>query len=247
MKNIYLAILFILISTVTFGQSFVILDTLGNDVTNQTFNVVLNDTVMDINIILDYDFHITNVSGVDKEIKVRKTELDVISGSLNYFCWVLCYPPTTITSSESFLLASGDTTHGTENLVCDYMPYGNVGTSTIIYTIYNVSDFQDQVSITVNFTYDIVSSTPSISKKEFFSKPYPNPTNNFINLNYSLSNNSNKIVICDILGNVVYSQILSNSEGIFRYNTQKLTKGIYFCSLFENNIPKETYRFVVSR
>ncbi|OFY19071.1 MAG: hypothetical protein A2W98_08585 [Bacteroidetes bacterium GWF2_33_38] len=244
MKKLFTTLLIgFLVSSFVLAQSFTITDTLGNDVTNSTISVEALDNAS----IVDYDFHITNISASDKTIKVKKTEVSIVSGTVNTFCWVNCYLPSTYTSTESFLIPSGYTTQGDENLICDYLPYGHTGVSTITYTIYDLNNYLDKVTVTVN--YDIVSSNQLIGQsKTYFSKPFPNPSNDFININYALSHSTNnKIVINDILGNTLKTESLNFSSGLFQYDVQPLPKGIYFCSLVENEKVKQTYRFVVTK
>ncbi len=68
-----------------------------------------------------------------------------------------------------------------------------------------------------------------INKNNF--KIYPNPTYNYLNLEFTQSQQKQSFEIVDILGNIVKTGILNESQNKISLNVEDLTKGVYTIKL----------------
>jgi hypothetical protein len=84
----------------------------------------------------------------------------------------------------------------------------------------------------------------------YVSNPYPNPADEFIEINYSIPSHITnlKIVIRNILGNTVTSHVLNpeNERGI-KISTSNLIPGIYFHTLYLDNKALVTRKLIIKR
>ena len=95
---------------------------------------------------------VTNNSAISIDVKVKKVELDIVPGSINYFCWGMCFPPEVYVSPYPISIASGETNDS--DFSGDYMPNGAIGTSKIRYVFFDDNNPSD--SVCVNVLYHIM-------------------------------------------------------------------------------------------
>jgi hypothetical protein len=76
----------------------------------------------------------------------------------------------------------------------------------------------------------------------------PNPARGFTNISYSLPSDarSARIVVKNLLGNVVYNENIAIDSRSLRLDTAGFSNGIYIYSLLINNQPVMSKRLVVS-
>ena len=126
---------------------------------------------------------------------------------------------------------------------------GESTTSTIkaVYTIGEtvVTEFSDtnfKVSegfindITVEGTLSLGESTPEIAIK-----PYPNPTQNYIHLDYPLATTVNYVVV-NSLGEIVLSLQLNGDK--HQLNIDQFSQGIYFIKAINNKKELGTFKII---
>jgi len=93
---------------------------------------------------------VSNGSVNSMDVKVRRTDLSLISGTNANFCWgTSCYPPFVYESPESVRLDAGASNSSFRG---DYTHSGNQGTSRVLYSFFNVGDPADSTWIIVNYT-----------------------------------------------------------------------------------------------
>lgn len=78
----------------------------------------------------------------------------------------------------------------------------------------------------------IMASSNDVNKESF--SLYPNPTNNFVNINLKNITANTKMTIIDMFGKVVQTKILS--LGSNQIDVTKLAKGTYIVNILGNNI-----------
>ncbi len=87
----------------------------------------------------------------------------------------------------------------------------------------------------LTITYNLLSTLVNAYKLDNSQslRIYPNPTNDFISLEFNRSESSNdNYSICDALGNIVMTSALINSEQI---EVKKLNAGVYYLTVKSNN------------
>ena len=121
----------------------------------------------------------------------------------------------------------------------------NVGVINDLYTFPSgviaapISDIEETaVPFISDFLYDLICQSTSVDDKEspLFSV-YPNPCQNYINIENL--NRINNVVVIDLLGNIV-SEIQLKS-GANQINTSALCEGVYFYIFQRRNFGKATF------
>jgi hypothetical protein len=190
---------------------------------------------------------VKNIGSAAIDVKTKKliNAGDTLPGTLNYFCWGLCFPPFTYISPNSLNIAPGVTN---EEFYGDYNANNIPGKSKITYVFFDMNNVNDSVAITVEFNASPASVIdPSEGVK--FSEAYPNPATDVVNVDYTLTSRISEagIVISNMLGCRVKEIALTENSGKIRIPVNELTNGIYFYSLVGNDQVILTRKFVVKR
>jgi len=186
---------------------------------------------------------VKNISDATIEVKCIRTIIDTIPDVINSFCWGLCYPPFTDTSSVAVVILSQAFSN---EFVGDNDPDGNIGIMKVKYTFYSIKDIDDQVSVIVNYDATGESGNNELFDNIRLSDAYPNPANNFVSVDYDLPGlNNAKIMIFNLLGSKVKEIELTDAVGTLKVNTSDLLEGIYFYSLLINNEAIKTQKLII--
>jgi len=247
MKKIAFSLLFALAATsFVFSQNLEIIEP-GN-------SHILNDsTIYSYGLSSDAEFgptlDIINTSSGSLTVNVRRVIIDTVTGSQNEICWALfCYGPSVNQSPNTENIGSHDTAKGSNQFNGDYLPNGHTGTTTIKYIFFNVSNHNDSAVITV--VYDATATgIASLTNGEInFSALYPNPANNNVSFNYSLTNGvqTATLKIFNLLGNCVQTLPLSGLKNKTVINVQSIPTGIYLCEIEANGCQPVYQKLVVS-
>lgn len=242
-KNIFALLLFsALTMSHVIAQNLSLSDHSGPLTANQTINIY-GDSGYYNAMVSHFTIHNNGSTAVD--IMAKKTELSVVAGSTNTFCWGICYPAATYVSSEWVNIAAGGA--DSLNFSGDYFNYGNLGSTIIRYTFFNRSNANDSVSVIVNYT-----ATPAaIAEKPFavdFSNAFPNPASNFVNFTYNLQGTSSaEFVITDLLGSEHYRAELQNESNKLIVDVTSFNAGVYFYSLRVDGKMQFTRKLIVRR
>jgi len=188
---------------------------------------------------------VENTSGSAVEVKVRSTEVSVIPGTLNYFCWAQCYEPGVTLSPTSITLQPGERVNA---FYGDYIPQGQAGISSIKYCFFNVANEADSVCGIVRFSASPVGVNDlSAAGRSNISKSYPNPASNDLFIDYAVGEGVGRIDIYSMLGMKVKSVNLTGQQGRVNLNVAALPAGMYLYRLVVNGQDVQTKRFSVSR
>jgi hypothetical protein len=223
-----------------FAQSIKLQDKSGNNIDNGDTIVMVST---DSHAIFAIGLDVINTTSGDLAVWAKKTELSIIPGSENYFCWVSCYIPSIFISPDS-LIISGNTTF--KMFSGDYEANGNVGASYIMYTFFNDAKHSDSIAVVVKYVagsgVGIDNSMPNIQ----VSNLYPNPANNKVSINYDLNGANNaRLEIRNILGSVVKSVEINETNGQVNIDVSNLTNGVYFYSFIVNDIAIKSTKLVI--
>lgn len=185
-----------------------------------------------------------NVGATDLNILCEKENIDTIPGTVNSFCWGLCYSPNVLISPSPVFIAAGDSSDES-GFSGDYNAHGIVGDSQIKYTFFEMGNRDNKVSVIVTYrsTEDAsVNNFSSISSKLNIS---PNPASNQVTIDYALSSANNTIVIKNLLGAVVATNDLSSTNGKTTVNTTDFIDGIYFVTITSNGTPVSSRKLII--
>jgi len=235
-------VLFVFLAMTTFyygySQSLTLADSTGPLANNA--NVTRQGHNMDDEIPCHIFVRNTTAAAID--VIVKKVEISLVSGSVNTFCWGLCFPPNVYVSPPFTLNAN---TTDSVNFSGHYNPLTFAGASVIRYVFYVQSNPND--SVCVNVTYDaLYVGINNQTAKNILSGAYPNPSNNTVNFDYSLNTeNEGSVIIRNLVGSVVKKSTLTSAEGKLSVFTGDLPEGIYFYSLDVDGKTMTTRKLIV--
>lgn len=242
MKKILLLLLALTLITGSFAQSFS-LSYLGSSIPAGGTLPIIGDPADEI---MDALINITNNSAVAKSVKVKKIvhEGDTLAGTINSFCWGLCYPDTTYLSPYPQNIEPGQIS---DQFYGDYRPNNIPGKSKIMYVFFDVDNRNDSVAVMVEYNASPASAGDDLASLVKFSGAYPNPAVKMVNVDYSIPSSVNKasITITNMLGCKVKEVKLDSYSGKSQIDVSELINGIYFYSLVADDQLILTRKFVV--
>jgi len=214
---------FILIIIVVFQSAFLFSQSL----------VVSGDTIVygdPSEFQLESHLYVKNVSNQTTLVYCEKNVILQNQTGTNNFCWGgTCYGESTITSTKVDTILSGDQSSGFSGY---YQPWNVSSIAKVEYCFYLDSNPNDRTCFTVTYDATHVTDIEEISTSEKIGSFYPNPTSEYTNISYNISDIS-LLQITDVLGNVVKTIELEGSGEQIIY-VGDLHKGIYFGNLIEN-------------
>lgn len=233
--------LFMLLGISVFAQNLVIRDTTGTVINNgDTVSVSCQPSILNY-IYLD----IENTGTDSLAVKAKKAHISLVSGGTVSICWGSCWPPSYFVAPDSIWIAPDSIV---SEFSAEFNAHGNFGTSIVRFTFWDVANPADSAHVFVKFEVShnngVAESAP---EKIQFSNAFPNPANTYSVLSYNLPANSfeNRIVVRDMLGNEVVNEVLFESSGTIRIDTNPLGNGVYFYSLILNGKPYATRKLIV--
>lgn len=198
----------------------------------------------DVNSFMEAHVFVKNTGTGSLDVKCKKTEISIIHGTENTFCWGQCYGSTTYVSLESVTIGAGQS--DTINFVGDYNPAGNWGVSIILYTFFDESNPNDSVAMKVFYNAGCIGIS-EMSDFSTISKIYPNPADDFafVNYSYNASSASASFVICNANGQKVQEYGLNSGSGRVMLDLSGLNPGLYFCSLVVDGKIEKSEKLIV--
>ncbi|MCF8368237.1 MAG: T9SS type A sorting domain-containing protein [Bacteroidales bacterium] len=185
-----------------------------------------------------------NTSSNPINVKCIRESVDLVDGTLNFYCWGLCYSPDVDTSLFHVQIDGLSTTSEFEG---DYIHNGQIGVSKVKYTFYDMADENVTASFYVN--YNITTALSVAEKKSMFnvSEIYPNPANTDVSIDYAIDENIKdaKFIIFSLLGSKVKEINVLENDGTIKLNTSDLIEGIYFYSFLINGESAMTQKLVI--
>ena len=195
------------------------------------------------------DFDIKNNSGATLSVSMKRYELTVDAGTINYFCFVSCTQentagvlPYTVDGSSSISAGANSIFY----LAAHHKPEGIVNSSSnnskYMYVAYDDNNPSDSSWVIVHFNV----ATVGVEENNIGSlnNAYPNPATNNVTFNFEIEeSNNNKIVIYDMLGAKVDE--LNVKGNAHNYNIKALKAGVYFYALEVNGKATKTKKLVI--
>jgi len=207
------------------------------------------DTIRVINVEGEYTAHlkVKNISSTAKNIEAKVYVVSLVEGSRMSFCHGQCIPM----QSEGLYTSSGlvvynvapEATTGLGEAHDTYIHEGNIGTTIARITYFDKENVNDSISVVVKYTYDptgIENNPISVNKL------YPNPANNVLNLEYTISDGEATAEIYNVIGKKVRSIELNASESQKTIETSAFPNGIYYIRYFANGKAQATDKFIIN-
>ena len=163
---------------------------------------------------------VTNNTANSMDIKLRRDQIEMVEGTMNYFCWgINCYPPNVDESPVPYTLGAGQSTEDGD-FSGHYEPNNNFGDSFIEYEFFNVNNEDENVKVVVQFAATVVG----IEERDLSANVYPNPATDQITI--SMLHSINAIVVYDLTGSKLIEEHGNSTS--YKLDTSKLSPGVYF-------------------
>lgn len=230
MKKILLSILLLSIVTISLAQSLLV-----------TGDSIVYGHPSDFEI--ESHLYVKNITSDTTFVYCEKTVIQQNQTGTNTFCWgATCYGESTMTSTKIDTILSGMESSGFSGY---YQPWNDPAIAVVEYCFYLDSDPNDRTCATI--TYDAMGMTnlDQISSSDKIGSFYPNPTKEYTNFQFNVSNPS-VLQITDVLGNVVKIIELEGSGEKTIY-VGDLYKGIYFGNLIENGEIVKIKKLIINK
>lgn len=193
---------------------------------------------------LEADLQVENRNVNDLAVLVNRDISQLNPSHKSYFCWALCYDTSQTTFPDALVLPGNTIDSGSFH---SYIyTFNTPGVSTITYTFFDQNNPTDTSSATI--TYDVLNTGISSVDRSLYSlsTPSPNPANNMTSFTYAVPVSNSKLLVRDLLGNIVAEYPLTSSKGVLFIPTTDLTSGIYLCSILTNGSSISSTKLVVS-
>ena len=192
--------------------------------------------------------NVKNVSSNSVSVLCKKVQLKMLDSTEITMCWAGgCYSASTFISPNSQMMAAGQTnTEFVGHYTQIAFHHFTSGESVVRWVFYDRSNTQDSVSVTVKYTSFPMGIDEANGLQGVLSNAYPNPASGHTGFTYSTpAGSQGTIIIRNILGATVQTQLLSAASGNVTVNTMNLSDGIYFCSLLVDGKTSQTKKLIV--
>jgi hypothetical protein len=186
-----------------------------------------------------------NLTGEDIPVVVEKEILEDLEGTMNFFCWGLCFGPDIFVSPDPVVVPANSVTNEEAlgfHVIFDEGVFGKV---KMRFFAYAEGQSSDGIYIDVVFTKSgegVVDHARTMT----MGKAYPNPASSVVRFDYSFDG-SLTAVVYNLLGQEVLRQDLNANDGQMTLSVAGLQEGIYFCTMMVNGRAKATEKFVVKK
>lgn len=216
-------------------------------------NVIVNNQHIDVwdvatVVEMEYGLHSENTTNNSVSIGLKRYEIDVVTGSENYFCWHVCYSPTPagdlpVWTAQDALVMDPDSVYS--NFHAYHRPTGTTGVSEYRYVFYDKNNLDDTLSITFTFNASPVGIEDAVAKDKL--AIYPNPVADVAHVAYNLPGKGEaKLALHNMLGSKVKEIKLNSNENKLNLSVVDLNPGVYFYTLIQDDKTIATKRLVVS-
>ena len=216
---------FAFLSSITIGQSLVVIDINETNISEDTIFVEIGNEEFDISVYAG----LQNISNSQVQVNVTRTELDVLPSTSSYFCWGSCTGVTTsgdapvITPSGSVAFAPDHLVSANESgFIFHYDPNNQIGTSLFKIQFFDINNTIDTANVFISITSSDVTSIVEFEQESVL--VYPNPCKDVIYLKesqaYTLTNIMGQIIS---IGNDSKLDLSAIKSGYYFIKTEKST------------------------
>ena len=188
---------------------------------------------------------IRNLTSGDIGVIVEKEVVESLDGTMNWFCWGMCFSPDVFVSPAAVPVVANSL--NTDDLSFHMLFEEPVfGAAIMRYSAYDERHPEDRATIIVKFHKSGVGIDETNSC--MFGHAYPNPASSVVKFNYELSSADYAVAsIYNLLGQEVMKQELNGMQGQLSFSVADLQEGIYFCNLMVNGVAVKTEKFIVKK
>lgn len=222
------------------GQSFSIINPVN----------IVNGTTADLgpNGELVAEWHVQNTSDSNKSVRANRNVISSVAGSINYFCWGVCFDENTNISPLSVSQQMGPGEVNT-TFYAHYKPQGNAGETVIQYCFFDQNNPSDAACQTVRYCVDMecLVSQKEIESELELSELSPNPLKGLGTISYQFKNQPQqaKFVVRNMVGQIVKETNIQGKNGILIVDGADFTAGIYLYSIVADGKTLTTKRMLV--
>lgn len=185
---------------------------------------------------------IRNLTSNDMGVIIEKEVIEDLEGTINNFCWGLCFGPDTYVSPDPVTVMANSL--NTDELSFHTLFNEDVfGYVVVKYSAYDERHPDERVSIIVKFHK---SGEGVNDNTQTMGQAYPNPASSMVSFDYSFDGNLTAVVY-NIVGQEVLRQDLNASNGQMSFSVADLNDGIYFCTMLVNGRAFTTQKFIVKK
>ena len=191
------------------------------------------------------EMQLRNLTSNDIDVIVEKEILESLDGTMNWFCWGLCFSPDIFVSPSPVTVAANSITE--ESALSFHAMFEDdvFGYLVVRYYAYEERNPEDRISIIVKF-HKSGAGVDSYLRPMLMSQAYPNPASSMVNFNYDFDG-SLTAVVYNIVGQEVLRKDLNANVGQLSLPVADLNDGIYFCTMMVNGRDYTTQKFVVKK
>ena len=185
-----------------------------------------------------------NLTSEELNVLVEKEVLEDLEGTMNFFCWGMCFGPDVMVSLQPVAVAANSL--NTDDLSFHTLFNEDVfGKVLVKYSAYDERHPEERVTINVLFHKSGVGVAEN-PRPMIMSKAFPNPASSVVHFNYSFDGKLTAVVY-NLLGQEVMRQNLNANDGQMNISVAGLQDGIYFCTMMVDGRAFTTQKFVVKK
>jgi hypothetical protein len=227
---------------------------------DQSGNNLNGTTVIQTGVDTDYSIEdyiqLRNNGSSAINVKIKRYEVSVVSGTTNYFCWTVCYAPMSAgafplypvpgSPADNDYVTAPANNYAPYQLITYHRPNGLTGNSTYRYVAYDGNNPNDSAEVFVQVSISPVSVEEKFAVKSL--NIFPNPANNVANIQYQFNNagNDQLLVVTDMIGTRRKAMAINGTDGTVKLDLNEFASGIYFITILKNGEAVTTRRLVVT-
>jgi len=229
-----LSAIMLLMSSCVFGQGFEIAPL------QESYKGVIGETIK-------VPLRFKNTSEKPVTLVIRKVDEQLGSTQKKYFC----IDNNCLDSKVEDYVVKVEPGQTTTNLYVALEAGLNQNESSLQYIAFNKSNPGQSLEVTLNFNVEEKLGKANIYNSRLITlyDVYPNPAVEYANVAYKLTGDQvkAKILVHNIIGNVIGEYSLSALDSSVRINTEDLSAGIYFYTLYVENEGVMTRKLIVKK
>jgi len=211
---------------------------------NDTVSLLIGDVGRDNDFYID----VANLTDSVIDLMVRKTELYVVAGTANVFCFgSQCYSGNQ--STDPVAVQPGDTFSHAQNPAnafhIIYSPDNNLGTTIIKYRFFDQNDTTIATNLIMKFVAQIGTNDYAAA---YSLSAYPNPATSSVTVKYDINMphfSSADLVVKNLMGATLYSTPLAYTSDKVVIDLSNFSPGIYFYSIQQGGKTLLTKKLIV--